>query len=98
MTNHTVTIAAELVSSFSLLYSFGLKPIILIQKENGEKLVGQCEISHPVGTSRSTDVTSESSLHSPVDGMGEAISQRNNVMYNPHAMDEHEPLPARINS
>lgn len=65
------------------------------QKENGEKLVGQCEISHPVRT-LPADAAPERDRYSPVDGMGEVISQRNNVMFNPHAKDDQEPLPARI--
>jgi hypothetical protein len=98
VTNHTVTIAAELVSFSSLVGTVmrTFTMMLLFKKENGEKLVGQCEISHPVRTLSSTDVTPERDRYSPFDGMGEVISQRNNVMFNPHAKDEHEPLPARI--
>jgi len=77
VTNHTVTIAAEL--------------------ENGEKLVGQCEISHPVPAMPLISVTSEPDLYSPVDGVGEVISHRHNVMFNPQAKaEEYDSLPARI--
>ncbi|KAF7340159.1 UPF0052-domain-containing protein [Mycena venus] len=78
ITNHTVTIAAEL--------------------ENGEKLVGQCEISHPVPSqsSEGPNITVSDAL-SPVDGMGEAISQRKNVMFEQTTgKGEYQPLGARI--
>ncbi|KAF7319833.1 hypothetical protein MKEN_00766400 [Mycena kentingensis (nom. inval.)] len=79
VTNHTVTIAAEL--------------------ENGEKLVGQCEISHPVPALDTPGVVSAplvSDALSPVDGMGEAISQRRNVLFEQAAKDAYQPLAARI--
>ncbi|KAF7367414.1 hypothetical protein MSAN_00804000 [Mycena sanguinolenta] len=78
VTNHTVTIAAEL--------------------ENGEKLVGQCEISHPV-PAQSLDGPPNITVSdgfSPVDGMGEAISQRKNVMFEQGTKDQYQPLGARI--
>ncbi|KAH7884009.1 UPF0052-domain-containing protein [Phlebopus sp. FC_14] len=65
VTNHTVTIAAEL--------------------ENGSRLVGQCEISHPVSPSSSSEEGREdapkSDIFSPVDGMAEWFPHRSNVMY-----------------
>jgi len=76
VTNHTVTIAAEL--------------------ENGEKLVGQCEISHPVAATPFIRGTPEPDLYSPVDGMGEVISHQYNVMFNPQSKEDYDPLPARI--
>ncbi|KAJ7356698.1 hypothetical protein DFH08DRAFT_849752 [Mycena albidolilacea] len=78
VTNHTVTIAAEL--------------------ENGEKLVGQCEISHPVPAQSSDgpNITVSDAL-SPVDGMGLGKTmQRKNVMFEQGAKDEYQPLGARI--
>ncbi|KII86481.1 hypothetical protein PLICRDRAFT_700522 [Plicaturopsis crispa FD-325 SS-3] len=76
VTNHTVTIAAEL--------------------ENGEKLVGQCEISHPLPPAISISV-SDAELASPQDGMGEVISKCTNVMFDPGSKnDAYEPLGARI--
>ncbi|KAF5361649.1 hypothetical protein D9758_007361 [Tetrapyrgos nigripes] len=86
VTNHTVTIAADL--------------------ENGGRLVGQCEISHPVPM-----VTSEiPSIHlsnsaelSPleeIDGMDSSMGLRRqnprNVMFEPEKRDEYQPLSARI--
>ena len=41
-------------------------------------------------------VASEPNLHSPVDSMGEVISQRHNVMFNPQSKEEYDPLSARI--
>ncbi|KAJ6569557.1 UPF0052-domain-containing protein [Mycena capillaripes] len=78
VTNHTVTIAAEL--------------------DNGEKLVGQCEISHPVPVQHNSEGVNitVSDGFSPVDGMGEMISQRKNVMFEQQAKGEYQPLGARI--
>ncbi|KAI0932876.1 hypothetical protein AcW1_000131 [Taiwanofungus camphoratus] len=68
VTNHTVTIAAEL--------------------ENGGRLVGQCEISHPVRSAPSISITGASE-----DGM---ISPLRNVMFQSESKGEYEPLTARI--
>jgi len=78
VTNHTVTIAAEL--------------------EDGRRLVGQCEISHPVPQNPAPiDITlSESDPYSPVDGMGEFISQRQNIMFESASKVDYEPLGSRI--
>ncbi|KAJ3510382.1 hypothetical protein NLJ89_g4703 [Agrocybe chaxingu] len=77
ITNHTVTIAAEL--------------------EDGQKLVGQCEISHPVvPTELSFQVREEEEPTSPIDGLGEVISPRQNVMFESLTKGTHEPLPSRI--
>ncbi|KAH0838708.1 UPF0052-domain-containing protein [Lanmaoa asiatica] len=78
ITNHTVTIAAEL--------------------ENGTRLVGQCEISHPVNPSSSFEEdSSKMDAFSPVDGMGESIPHRSNVMYSQMDKDRgYEPLQAKI--
>ncbi|KAF7310424.1 hypothetical protein HMN09_00584400 [Mycena chlorophos] len=72
VTNHTVTIAAEL--------------------ENGEKLVGQCEISHPVPTQVQDEPTS------PTDGIGGGplAQKRTNVLFSQTAKDAYQPLNARI--
>ncbi|KIY63245.1 UPF0052-domain-containing protein [Cylindrobasidium torrendii FP15055 ss-10] len=72
VTNHTVTIAAELV--------------------NGEKLVGQCEISHPVAGS-STESTSLDDTESwaPVKD-----TKRGNVMFEQAGKGTYVPLASRI--
>ncbi|KAK0198118.1 hypothetical protein F5146DRAFT_1018305 [Armillaria mellea] len=64
VTNHTVTIAAEL--------------------DNGERLVGQCEISHPVAPVAPSINFSEADLWSPED------------VFEPQRKDSYEPLPSRI--
>ncbi|KAG6918700.1 hypothetical protein DXG01_012518 [Tephrocybe rancida] len=80
VTNHTVTIAAEL--------------------EDGRRLVGQCEISHPVShDADQVDITiSDADAMSPMDGMGEVISQRQNMMFESTSKSEYEPLGSRISS
>ncbi|KAF9457476.1 UPF0052-domain-containing protein [Collybia nuda] len=76
VTNHTVTIAAEL--------------------EDGRRLVGQCEISHPVSQEATPEIT-VSDPFSPVDGMGEVITpQRQNVMFEPKSKGDYEQLGSRI--
>ncbi|KAH9949457.1 UPF0052-domain-containing protein [Amylocystis lapponica] len=76
VTNHTVTIAAEL--------------------ENGGRLVGQCEISHPVRSAPSISVTDDFDAPSPVDALDGVISPGHNVLFNSDAKDNYEPLDARI--
>ncbi|KAF5377313.1 hypothetical protein D9615_006412 [Tricholomella constricta] len=78
VTNHTVTIAAEL--------------------ENGSRLVGQCEISHPVAQNPApVDITiSESDPYSPVDGMGECIAPPQNMMFEAASKAEYEALGSWI--
>ncbi|KAL6305673.1 hypothetical protein BKA93DRAFT_209205 [Sparassis latifolia] len=81
VTNHTVTIAAEL--------------------ENGRRLVGQCEISHPVHGAPSISVAPDDfdvdadavSLTDALDGM---ILPPQNVMFQSRAKGAYEPLDARI--
>lgn len=69
---------------------------VFIPKEDGRKIVGQCEISHPVPQEPIPDITVSDPL-SPIDGMGEVItSQRQNVMFEPKAKGEYEPLGSRI--
>lgn len=75
-----------------------MHPINSVQ-ENGEKLVGQCEISHPVPpfTGHSAEGFSTNSDATDIfDGMGEAISQQHNVMFDHLSKDQYSPLPARI--
>ncbi|KIK18645.1 hypothetical protein PISMIDRAFT_109027, partial [Pisolithus microcarpus 441] len=82
VTNHTVTIAAEL--------------------ESGSRLVGQCEISHPVNPSPSFEDSDpheqcDSGLLSPLDGMASPVSHRSNVMYTQDDKEHgYEPLKSRI--
>ncbi|KAG7450766.1 UPF0052-domain-containing protein [Guyanagaster necrorhizus] len=73
VTNHTVTIAAEL--------------------DNGERLVGQCEISHPVASVAPSINFTEADSWSPEDGLE---TQRQNVMFEPQGKDSYKPLASRI--
>ncbi|KAI0757600.1 UPF0052-domain-containing protein [Daedaleopsis nitida] len=70
VTNHTVTIAAEL--------------------ENGERLVGQCDISHPVRQAPRIDVSCEDD---PLDG---TLPRSRNVMFEAEGKNDYEPLQSRI--
>lgn len=74
VTNHTVTIAAEL--------------------EDGERLVGQCEISHPVKPSTTQAHMSEVGAEDGMAALGEL--QPHNVMYQQEKGEDFEPLPCRI--
>ncbi|KAI0067548.1 UPF0052-domain-containing protein [Artomyces pyxidatus] len=79
VTNHVVTIAAELAT--------------------GEKLVGQCEISHPVRQApEDTTEELEFGVTSPTGYPGETIAMQRNVTFGAGSKDEYEPLNAPINS
>lgn len=69
-------------------------------KDNGGKLVGQCEISHPVARAPSINVLSsdDADLHSPADGIDGVLSPKTNVMFQAHDKAEYQPLGARISS
>ncbi|KAG0703043.1 UPF0052-domain-containing protein [Suillus ampliporus] len=72
---------------------------IAAELENGTKLLGQCEISHPVAPTASSDseLLSLDPL-SPIDGIGGIIPQnRFNIMYSQQAKEDgYEPLHSRI--
>lgn len=70
---------------------------IAVELENGTKLLGQCEISHPVAPAISSEPLSLDPL-SPTDGLGEIIPQnRFNIMYSQQAKEGgYEPLHSRI--
>ena len=93
VTNHTVTIATELVS----IIVFDHYQDILTRdpyQEDGERLVGQCEISHPVITVSSTVSEFEDLA---LDGIGSlAEAQPRNIMYQQEKDEPYEPLPCRI--
>ncbi|KAF9471303.1 UPF0052-domain-containing protein [Pholiota conissans] len=77
VTNHTVTIAAELA--------------------DGERLVGQCEISHPMPLDSPSEVIDEETPVSPVDGLVEfESSPRQNMLFESVSKGSYEPLPAHI--
>ncbi|KAJ3751115.1 UPF0052-domain-containing protein [Lentinula detonsa] len=72
VTNHTVTIAAEL--------------------ENGERIVGQCDISHPVTVVQAPTINVVNEW-SPLDGLE---SPATNVLFEAEDKDRYEPLSSRI--
>ncbi|KAI0044878.1 UPF0052-domain-containing protein [Auriscalpium vulgare] len=78
VTNHTVTISAELA--------------------NGERLVGQCEISHPVQreTSVEHDERPPVSVFDAVSPTGEMLTRQRNVMFDAQGKDEYSVLDAPI--
>ncbi|KAH8101525.1 UPF0052-domain-containing protein [Cristinia sonorae] len=73
VTNHTVTIAAEL--------------------EDGTKLVGQCEISHPV---RSSVADLSISVEPTRDALDGNVGRPANVLFESTGKDDYEPLESRI--
>lgn len=79
VTNHTVTIAAEL--------------------ENGCRLVGQCEISHPVKQPLGINIIAPEAEHednADTDALDGVISPQRNVLFQSEAKGEYEPLDASI--
>ncbi|THH09981.1 hypothetical protein EW146_g8520 [Bondarzewia mesenterica] len=82
VTNHTVTIAAELI--------------------NGTKLVGQCEISHPVHQSSfgadqdSFIVTNDEDLPSATEDSNPMVAKRENVVFEADSKEEFEALDAPV--
>ncbi|TBU54005.1 hypothetical protein BD310DRAFT_936957 [Dichomitus squalens] len=74
VTNHTVTIAAEL--------------------DNGERLVGQCEISHPVRQAPRISVYGEDDA--AVDPLDGTLPRSRNVLFEAEGKNDYEPLNARI--
>lgn len=68
-------------------------------QEDGTKLVGQCEISHPVRSTASglsITVDGQDNLVSPIDDLGESVGRPNNVLFESAKKDEYEPLESRI--
>ncbi|KAG6333971.1 hypothetical protein ID866_5122 [Astraeus odoratus] len=95
ITNSQANILPAIVTSHTVT--------IAAELENGTRLVGQCEISHPVNAYPSFEEELDGgegaygSLYSPVDGMGETIPHRSNVTYSQADKDlGYEPLKSRI--
>ncbi|KAI0809092.1 hypothetical protein BC629DRAFT_1481903 [Irpex lacteus] len=85
VTNHTVTIAAEL--------------------EDGSRLVGQCEISHPIRRSTGPSITFDNEEDSDEvdtltsedgDDLDGTISKPQNVLFEATKKDQYDPLGSRI--
>ena len=66
-------------------------------QENGSRLVGQCEISHPVRQSVTTNAVSDTPL-SLAEGLGERPDPRQNMMFEQQAKNRYESLVAPISS
>lgn len=86
----------------AIVVVFERQPLILVKQNDGEKLVGQCEISHPVpseGPSLVLDAQApdEEPLESVVDdGLGEFASPRQNILFESASKGSYEALPSRI--
>lgn len=65
-------------------------------KVNGNRLVGQCEISHPVRTPNLDFSITVEEPWSPVDTMGEKMGKPHNVLFEAAGKDDYQPLDARI--
>ena len=78
-----------------LCYEQGIYRVVCA-KEDGRKLVGQCEISHPVQQEPAPIDITVSDGCSPVEGMGEVISQRQNVMFEQESKGKYEALGSPI--
>lgn len=76
ITNHTVTIAAELV--------------------NKTRVVGQCEISHPVQPTLVVNVSDGGSSQEDLDSMGELLAQKKNVFFDADRKDAAAGLPSPV--
>ncbi|KAF9015389.1 hypothetical protein BDQ17DRAFT_1536058 [Cyathus striatus] len=71
---------------------------IAAELENGERLVGQCEISHPVARTINTiDIMISQEPTSPTEGLDGFLSLGQNYMFEHSSKDEYESLSSRIN-
>lgn len=95
VTNHTVTIAAELVSA---LYKLHELPHQSSTKANKAKIVGQCEISHPVYTSPAINIFGAGSGQDDPDPMGRLLVEKKNVLFEADGKEVAVGLPSPISS
>lgn len=94
-TNHTVTIAAELVSMILLCMVFRFH--IFSPQTNGTHLVGQCEISHPVVRPLSLEGEDEYMSSLSFDTISPTVStQSQNVLFGADSKDSYEKLRSPI--
>lgn len=101
VTNHTVTIAVELVRHFCY-YSRPYESDEYLAQENSRTLVGQCNISHPVQAEQS--ISFSLAMSSPIEELDEvdprrASMQRTrsaNLDYSKGDGDGETPLESRI--
>lgn len=76
VTNHTVTIGAELA--------------------NGAKIIGQCDISHPVYTVPMVSVVGGDSEQEDLDSMGETLVRKKNLLFEAGGKETISGLPSPI--
>ena len=94
VTNHTVTIAAELVGTFLNTHP----PLLTIDQANEVKIVGQCEISHPVHTVPVVSVVDSGLGQEDPDSMGRLLVQKKNVLFEADGKETAVGLPSPISS
>ena len=94
VTNHTVTIAAELVGTLSNTRP----PVLTIGQANEVKIVGQCEISHPVHTAPVVSVVDSGPGQEDPDSMGRLLVRKKNVLFETDGKETTVGLPSPISS
>lgn len=91
VTNHTVTLAAELViKAKPPKVSENCWPFL---QNNGTRLVGQCAISHPV---QSTPTISVTPFELPTNTMGELFTPQKNVAFESKEKDHFDLLESPV--
>ncbi|KAJ3767025.1 UPF0052-domain-containing protein [Lentinula raphanica] len=65
---------------------------IAAEMENGERIVGQCDISHPVATAQAPTINVVDEWSPSDDSKGQAT----NVLFGAQSKDQYEPLSSRI--
>lgn len=70
---------------------------IAVALEDGENIIGQCEISHPVAPSEAPISGADEVSGSLVDSLGRAISSKQNVMFESVDKGSYGHLPSPIN-
>lgn len=78
--------------STCLRFQLPVKSPLPVVQADGERLLGQCEISHPVPKS---DTFAASDL---ADGMGKMLAQPHNVIFNSTSKNSQSVLPSPISS
>ncbi|EMD41382.1 hypothetical protein CERSUDRAFT_128117 [Gelatoporia subvermispora B] len=86
ITNSQANILPAIVTNYTVT--------IAAELENGERLVGQCEISHPVAADPNNSDPSDPM--SPIHDFDSTSTLRRNVMFQADAKDDFESLSARI--
>lgn len=69
-----------------------------MDKANEERIVGQCEISHPVQATPAVAVVDGGPGQEDPDSMGQLLVQKKNVLFEPGGKGVTETLPSPISS